>query len=209
MNQMKKSSIVLIDDHSVMRMGLISLLNTSGQFEVIGDAGNGEDGIRKALKLRPDVIITDLMMPGLDGVETTRRLLAEWPEAKILILTTYGSSDGLSHALEAGALGVILKSADWKEFQRAVASVATGKRYVSGEIEQIMSDEPPLPDLSPRQKDILALVVEGQKNDYIAAKLNITRAVVKEHITILFHKMGVTNRTEAVAIALRKHLLKM
>ena len=206
---MKKTSIVLIDDHSIMRMGLISLLNTSGQFDVVGDAGNGADGIRKALWLRPDVIIMDLMMPQMDGVETTKRLLAEWPEAKVLILTTFGTSDGLSRALEAGARGAILKNADWKVFQKAVAAIAAGKSYVSDEVSQIMADDPPIPDLSPRQREILTLVVEGRRNDYIAAKLNISSAVVKEHMTILFHKMGVANRTEAVAIALRKHLLKI
>ena len=192
-----------------MRMGLISLLNTSGLFNIVGDAGNGADGIRKALRLRPDVIIMDLMMPQMDGVETTKRLLDEWPEAKILILTTFGTSDGLSRALEAGARGAILKNADWKVFQKAVAAIAAGKSYVSDEVSQIMADDPPIPDLSPRQKEILALVVEGRTNDYIAAKLNITRAVVKEHMTILFHKMGVSNRTEAVALTLRKHLLKI
>lgn len=206
---MKKTSVVLIDDHSIMRMGLISLLNTSGQFDVVGDAGNGADGIRKTLRLRPDVIIMDLMMPQMDGVETTKRLLAEWPEAKVLILTTFGTSDGLSRALEAGARGAILKNADWKVFQEAVAAIAAEKSYVSDEVSQIMADDPPIPDLSPRQKEILALVVEGRTNDYIAAKLNITRAVVKEHMTILFHKMGVSNRTEAVALTLRKHLLKI
>ena len=206
---MEKTSVVLIDDHSIMRMGLISLLNTSGLFNVVGDAGNGADGIRKALRLRPDVIIMDLMMPQMDGVETTKRLLDAWPEAKVLILTTFGTSDGLSRALEAGARGTILKNADWKVFQKAVADIAEGKSYVSDEVSQIMADDPPIPDLSPRQREILALVVEGRKNDYIAAKLNISSAVVKEHMTILFHKMGVTNRTEAVALTLRKHLLKI
>lgn len=206
---MKKTSIVLIDDHAIMRMGLISLLNTSGLFNIVGDAGNGADGIRKALRLRPDVIIMDLMMPQMDGVETTKRLLDEWPEAKILILTTFGTSDGLSRALEAGARGAILKNADWKVFQKAVAAIAAGKSYVSDEVSQIMADDPPIPDLSPRQREILTLVVEGRRNDYIAAKLNISSAVVKEHMTILFHKMGVSNRTEAVALTLRKHLLKI
>ena len=206
---MKKTSIVLIDDHAIMRMGLISLLNTSGLFNIVGDAGNGADGIRKALRLHPDVIIMDLMMPQMDGVETTKRLLDEWPEAKILILTTFGTSDGLSRALEAGARGAILKNADWKVFQKAVAAIAAGKSYVSDEVSQIMADDPPIPDLSPRQREILTLVVEGRRNDYIAAKLNISSAVVKEHMTILFHKMGVSNRTEAVALTLRKHLLKI
>lgn len=160
---MKKTSIVLIDDHAILRMGLISLFNTSDAFEVLADAGNGEDGIRKALKFRPDVVIMDLMMPDMDGIESTRRLLADWPEARVLILTTFGSSDGLARALNVGAKGAILKSADWKEFHKAIIAVADGGTYLSNEIEQIMADEPPTPSLSPRQREILALIVEGGK----------------------------------------------
>ena len=206
---MRKNTIVLIDDHAVMRMGLISLLNTSGHFSVIGDAGDGESGIRASLRLRPDLVIMDLMMPGMDGVESTRRLLAEWPEARVLILTTFSSSDVLSRALEVGARGAILKSADWKEFQHAASLIANGERYLSEEIEQMMVSEPPLPDLSPRQKDILAHVVEGRTNKDIAEMLNISTAVVKEHVSFIFNKLGVSNRTEAVALAIRKHLLKL
>ena len=111
---MKPITLLLVDDHAVMRMGLASLLETCKDVEVIGDTGDGESAIRKALKLRPDVVIMDLMMPEMDGVETTRRLLAKWPEANVLVLTTFATSDGISHALEAGAKGAVLKNADLK-----------------------------------------------------------------------------------------------
>ena len=206
---MKQTTVVLIDDHSIMRMGLISLLNTSGSFTVLGDAGDGETGIKKALKLRPEVVIIDLMMPVMDGVETTRRLLEAWPEARVLILTTFGTAEGLARALEVGACGAILKSADWKEFRAAINDIATGKRYIASEIEQIIAENPPLPALSPRQGEILQLLVKGLTNEEIANVMHISKAVVKEHLTILFHKLDVSNRAEAIALALRKHLTSM
>ena len=206
---MTKTTLFLIDDHAVMRMGLVSLLRTCKELEVVGDAGDGASGIVRALKLRPQVIIMDLAMPRLNGVETTRRLLAEWPDAKVLILTTFGTSDGLTEALNAGARGVILKSAELKELRQAIATVASGDRYVSEEIEQLMTDDPPVEPLSPRQTEILRLLVRGLSNTEIAKALGISLDMVREHTSVVFRKLGAANRTEAVAIALRKQLLKM
>ena len=215
---MKPTTILLVDDHAVMRMGLVSLLETCRDVEVIGDTGDGESAIRKALKLRPDVVIMDLMMPEMDGVETTRRLLEKWPEANVLVLTTFATSDGISRALEAGAKGAILKNSDLKGLRAAIHDVAEGKRHCSAEVEQIMTDDPPIPELSLRQLEILNSIVRGLSNPDIARQLGIslpTRQLgislpmVKEHLTSLFAKLGVANRTEAVALALRKQLLKI
>ena len=206
---MKPITLLLVDDHAVMRMGLASLLETCKDVEVIGDTGDGESAIRKALKLRPDVVIMDLMMPEMDGVETTRRLLAKWPEANVLVLTTFATSDGISHALEAGAKGAVLKNADLKGLLAAIHDVAEGKRHCSAEIEQIMTDDPPVPELSIRQQEILNSIVRGLSNPDIARQLGISLPMVKEHLTSLFAKLGVANRTEAVALALRKQLLKV
>ena len=201
--------ILLIDDHSVMRMGLAALLGTQRDLQIVGDAGDGETGIRKALKLRPDVVIMDLMMPVMDGVATTRELLAKMPEAKVLILTTFGSSDGIAHALESGAKGAIMKTADLAELLDAIRAVARGERSVAPEIEQILTEDPPVPELSPRQTDIMKSVIRGLTNEDIAKQLGISLPMVKEHVKALFAKIGAANRTEAVAIALRKHLLKI
>ena len=152
---MPPTTILLVDDHAVMRMGLVSLLRTCPELAVTGEAGDGESGLRTALEARPDVIIADLMMPGMDGITFTRELLARWPQAKVLILTTFGSSDALAHALQAGARGVVLKSADLAELRQAIAAVAGGQSYVSDEIEQILSNDPPLSDLTRRQREIL------------------------------------------------------
>jgi len=204
---MNSISVLLIDDHAVMRMGLASLLGTCPEIAVVGDAGDGETGLRLALKLRPDVVIMDLLLPEMDGTETTRRLLAEWPEAKVLVLTTLGTSDGFAHALQAGVRGALLKSADLDELRKAIATVADGASYVSPEIRQILSEDPPAPDLTPRQQEILEALARGLSNADIARQLDISVPMVKEHMTTLLQKLDVANRTEAVALALRKHLL--
>ena len=206
---MKTISVLLIDDHDVMRMGLASLLGTCKDISVIGDAGDGESGVRKALKLRPDVIIMDLMMPEMDGAETTKRILEKCPEANVLILTTFSTSDGIKRALDAGAKGAILKSSDLKGLLAAIHAVATGKRHLSAEVEQIMTDDPPIPELSARQREILDSLVRGLSNPDIATQLGISTQMVKDHLTVLLAKLGAANRAQAVAIALRKQLLKM
>ena len=206
---MNKISVLIIDDHAILRMGLASLLNAKSGITVIGDAANGKTGIQKALKLRPDVVIMDLMMPSMDGSETTRQLLAKMPESKVLILTTFGTSDGITHAIEAGARGAIMKNCDFSELVTAIRTVAKGEEYLSPEVRRIISKDPPIAPLSPRQAEILQSIVRGLSNPDIAKQLGISLDMVKEHTEALFQKLGVANRPEAVAIALRKHLLKI
>ena len=206
---MKKTTVFIIDDHAILRMGLASLLNAKGTIEVVGDAANGKSGIPKVLMLRPDVIVMDLMMPGMDGTAATRQLLSKDPESKILILTTFGTSDGISHALEAGARGAIMKNCDFNELVTAIHTVAKGERYISAEVDRIISKDPPIAPLSPRQAEILKSIIRGLSNPDIARQFGISLDTVKEHVETLFQKIGAANRTEAVAIALRKHLLKI
>lgn len=206
---MEKIKVMLVDDHAVLRMGLAALLGTRKEIDVVGEADDGNEALRKYPKLKPDVVIMDLMMPEMDGTETTRRLLADYPEAKVLILTTYGTADALGHALEAGALGAILKTAKLPELVQTITSVAAGKRSVAPEIEQILSEDPPVQELSRRQFEILESITRGLSNEEISTMLGISVPVVKEHIKILFEKIGASNRAEAVAIAMRKHLLKV
>ena len=206
---MDKIRILIIDDHAILRMGLASLLNAKGDVEVVGDAASGACGIKKAVKLKPDVVIMDLMMPGMDGTETTRRLLTEIADAKVLVLTTFGTSDGIARALEAGAKGAIMKNCDFGELLTAIRAVAAGREYVSEEIRRIIRNDPPVTTLSPRQSEILQSIVRGLSNPDIAKQLGISVDMVKEHVESLFQKIGAANRTEAVAIALRKHLLKV
>ena len=201
--------ILIVDDHAILRMGLISLFSGLRGFEIVGDAANGREGIQKAQKHNPDVVIMDMMMPDMDGIDATRALADAMPAVKILILTTFGTSDGIARALEAGALGAIMKSADFKELANAVRIVASGKRYISEEIARTLREDPPLPTLTPRQTQILEAIARGLSNPDISKALNISTPSVAEHVTSIFQKLGASNRTEAVAIALRKHLLKI
>ena len=206
---MQTIRVLLVDDHAVMRMGLASLLRSEPGIEIVGEADDGPSGIRQALQCKPDVVIMDLIMPIMDGAETTRQLLAKSCDLNILVLTTFGTADGIAHALEAGARGAILKNASLQELIAAIRSVAAGKTSISPEIEQILSEEPPIPKLSPRQSEVLESVVRGLSNEDIAKQLGISIARVREHLTALFSKMGTANRAETVATALRKHLLKI
>ena len=201
--------VLIVDDHAILRMGLASLLASKSEIEVVGDASDGPSGIRKALKLKPDVVIMDLMMPGMDGIEATTELLAKAPESKILILTTFGTSNGINNALEAGAMGAVMKNCDFSELADAIRAVASGKRYIAADVERILVADPPVAALSPRQTEILQSIVRGLSNPDIAKQLGISVDMVKEHVESLFQKIGAANRTEAVAIAFRKHLLKM
>ena len=206
---MKKIRILLIDDHAIMRMGLASLLSSEPGLEIVGEAEDGGSGIKLAAELKPDVIIMDLIMPGMDGVETTRRITSELDNMNILILTTFGTADGIAHALKSGARGAILKNASLDELVSAVRAVAEGKTSVSPEIEQILSETPPVPKLSSRQSEVLESVARGLSNEDISKQLGISVARVREHLSALFAKMGTANRAETVATALRKHLLKI
>ena len=207
---MKNSNVrvLIADDHSVVRMGLASLLGTAKNVEVAGEAVNGEDAVRKALKLRPDIVIMDLVMPKKDGVAATEEILSAAPETKVMILTTFGTSDDIARALKAGAIGAIMKSSTNRELLSAVQAVAAGKRFVSAEVEGILANDPPLPELSQRQREILDSISRGLTNKDIAAQLDISLESVKSHIKIILEKLNAASRTEAASIAQRKNLLK-
>lgn len=207
---MKPTSVLLVDDHAIFRMGLASLLGTTKDIKVIGDAGDGATAIKKALKLKPDVVIMDMLMPGgMDGAETTKKLREEWPEAKVVILTTYDTADGIGHALEAGAAGAVVKKAEFDDLLAAIRAVAKGETFISDEIQQVLKSNMTIQPLSPRQAEVLELITLGLTNDDIAYKLGISSTVVRDYLKATFAKIGAANRAEAVAIALRKHLLKI
>ena len=203
-----KVRVLIADDHSVVRMGLDSLLGTAKNVEVVGEAINGDEAVRKALKLRPDVVVMDLVMPRKDGVAATEEILAAAPETKVLILTTFGTSDDIARALKAGVTGAIMKSATNRELLAAVQSVAQGRRFVSAEVEGILANDPPIPELSQRQREILESIARGLTNREIATQLDISLESVKSHVKVILEKLEASSRTEAAAIAQRKNLLK-
>ena len=204
-----KTRILISDDHTIVRMGLAALLRTERDFDVVGEAANGEEAVAKAVRLAPDVILMDLMMPKMDGIAATAEIHGKVPSAKVLILTTFGTSDGIARALKSGASGALMKSAENADLIRAIRTVASGGRYLSPEVEQQIKADPPVPELTPRQKDVLASMVKGLSNPDIARTLGIRRDGVAEHVNAILQKIGAANRTEAVAIAVRKQLLKI
>ena len=205
---MSKITILIADDHKIVRMGLKSLFAAEKDLSVVGEADDGELAISQALALNPNVIIMDLMMPKTDGVGATAEIHAKLPEAKIVVLTSYSTSDTIAAALAAGAAGAVMKSADDSTLLTAVRTVASGKTFISPEVKRLLAFDPPAPALSPRQQEVLASLVKGFNNTEIANQLGISKTVAKEHVETLLVKLDASNRTEAVAIALRKHLLK-
>jgi NarL family two-component system response regulator LiaR len=206
---MGKIKILVADDHAIVRVGLVTLLGRVPDFEIVGEAGNGAVAVSKALKLAPDVVVLDLVMPKMDGVAATAALHEKLPNAKVLILTSFGTSEDISRALNAGAVGAILKNAANSELVSTIRRVAAGKRTVSPEIENMLANDPPVPELSPRQRDILESIMRGLTNNQIAMQFEISPESVKTHIAKLFEKIGAASRSEAVSIALRKQLLKI
>ena len=200
--------VLIADDHAMVRMGLASLLGTETDIEVVGEADDGEVAVRKALTLKPDVVVMDLMMPKKDGAMATAEIRELMPDTKILLLTSFGTADGVAHALAAGATGALMKNADFSELVASIRTVASGGRAISPEIEHFIEEDPPVQKLTPRQMDILASVVRGLTNDDIARQFSIQRSSVKDHLTAIFAKLGAANRSEAISIALRKQLIK-
>ncbi|MBO6167016.1 MAG: response regulator transcription factor [Kiritimatiellae bacterium] len=206
---MKKIRIIIADDHAVMRMGLIALFDTVGEFEVVAEAADGEEAVELATRYRPDIIIMDLVMPILDGVSATEKITKSCPDVRVLLLTTYGSSDGIAHALDAGASGAVLKSASNDELIAAIKAVAAGQKSISGDVQRLLQDDPPIKPLTPRQAEILSYVTRGLTNLDIAKALGIRVDSVAQNLSAIFAKLNAANRAEAITIALRKHLLKL
>ena len=204
-----KIKILIADDHAIVRIGLAALLKTEPDLSVVGVAKDGEEAVAEALRLKPDVIVMDLMMPKKNGVEATAEIHEKLPETKIVILTTFAASDGIKHALDAGATGAVMKTAEDAELVSIIRTVAAGGRVISDEIQQLLTEDPPAEELTPRQLEILESVTRGFTNADIAKQLGLREQSVKEHISAILVKIGAANRSEAVAITMRKHLLKI
>ena len=204
-----KIKILIADDHAIVRIGLSALLKTESDLSVVGVAKDGEEAVAEALHLKPDVIVMDLMMPKKNGVEATAEIHKRLPETKIVILMTFAASDGIKHALDAGAAGAVMKTAEDAELVSIIRAVASGGKVISDEIQQLLTEDPPAEELTPRQQEILESVTRGLTNADIAKQLGLREQSVKEHISAILVKIGAANRSEAVAITLRKHLLKL
>ena len=205
---MKQTSILLVDDHDVVRRGLAAIIGITKGLVVCGEAENGEEAARLAMRLKPDVVVMDLMMPGMSGAEATAAVLKASPESKVLILTTFGTAAEIADAIAAGATGAITKNLSSAELTAALRDTAAGVRRLSPEIEESLSAADSGPNLTPRQREVLDSITRGLSNDEIAALLGISKARVKQHLNEVYEKLGAANRAEAVAIAMHRHLLK-
>lgn len=206
---MKHIRILIVDDHAVVRLGLAALFKYQKDLKVVGDADDGESAVAKAPDLRPDVVILDLMMPGIGVVETVRRLREVLPSVNILIFTSFGTSGELANVLKAGASGAILKGASNEELLSAIRKVANGERVLSPKIEEFINESPEIPQFTKRQTEILESVTRGFSNPDIAKQLGISTDAVKQHLNAIYQKLDVTTRTEAITAALRRQLLKI
>ena len=207
--KMKKIKILIVDDHAIVRMGLASTLETHPDLTIVGEADDGNAALTKVSALLPDLVLMDLMMPDMDGAEATAEIHRNFPSVKILILTTYGTANGIARALEAGASGAVMKNIECSELAEVIRSVVAGETVIAPEIHKSLKASPPIKDLTERQRQILTDMVQGRTDAEIAKSLKLSSNSVRDHITAIFNKLGADNRADAVSIALRKHLLKI
>lgn len=205
---MSKIRILLADDHMLMRMGIATLVSTAKDMTVVGEACNGRQAVELAGSLRPDVVILDLMMPEMSGGEATKAIHAAHPGIKIVILTTYGTSAELATAVTNGAVGVLLKDKVEMDLLNTIRFVVEGNQVIPTRLLAQIEEDKAMGKLTDRQMEILASVAEGQSNADIALQFGLSEITVKKHLSAIFERLGVANRSEAVALAFRKQMLK-
>lgn len=206
-------SVLLVDDHVMVRKGLASLLSSYDDLALAGEADDGEIGVLMYEHTHPDVVLMDMMMPRMDGVTAITKIRERYPEAKIIALTSFDSDDLVQRALQAGAIGYLLKNASAEELAKAIRAAKHGKRTLSPEaadsLIHLMNQEPkPGDDLTEREREAIALMVEGLNNNEIAERIFLSVSTVKFHVSAILSKLGVTNRIEAVALAVQHGLGK-
>ena len=204
---MSKIRILLADDHMLMRMGIATLVSTAKDMTVVGEARNGREAVELAGSLRPDVVIMDLMMPEMSGGEATKAIHEAHPGIRIVILTTYGTSAELATAVTNGAVGVLLKDKVEMDLLNTIRFVVEGNQAIPARLLAQIEEDREMGKLTDRQMEILASVAEGQSNADIALQFGLSEITVKKHLSAIFERLGVANRSEAVALAFRKQML--
>lgn len=203
--QTKPLKILLADDHSLVRLGLKTLFTYEPDFTVVGEAADGDETIRRARESEPDIIVMDLLMPGLPVTEAIKEITTRLPDVKIVILTSYATAADINSALNAGAVGAIVKDTPNERLPDILRRIHAGETVFSPEIEQSLGDLPSA--LTVRQREILAKVADGYTSADIADGFAISADAINKHINQICSRLGAANRTEAVAIALRRHLI--
>jgi len=204
--------VMLVDDHTMVRRGLATFLKVYDDLQLVGEAESGEAAIQLCNEALPDVILMDMSMPGMDGATTTRAIRQQFPQAQVIALTSFKEGALIKKALEAGAIGYLLKDISADDLARAIRSAHAGRATLSPEAAQALVETanlPPAPglDLTEREREVLTLMIEGLNNTQIAGRLTVSPSTIKSHVSNILSKLGVASRTEAVTLALRNGIV--
>jgi len=207
--------VMLVDDHAVVRSGLATFLMVCEDMEMVGEASSGQQALRMCEQVKPNVVLMDLVMPGMDGATATQKMRENCPEIQVIALTSFKEQDLVQGALQAGAIGYLLKDISAEELANAIRAAYAGKPALAPEAAQVLIQAAMTPaaekvghDLTAREREVLALMTEGLNNKQIAERLVVSPSTAKSHVSSILSKLGVTSRTEAVALALQNHLVK-
>jgi two-component system, NarL family, response regulator len=201
-----KFRVLVVDDHPIMRLGIAAIIDAQKDMFVCGQAGSGEDAVRMFRERKPDITLMDLRLPGMSGLDALRAIRGEDREARCVVLTTYEGDEDIYQALAAGAAGYLIKAMSNDALADALRRVLAGKRFLPSPVAQSLAARTPNSDLSPREREVLALMVRGKTNKDIGAALRITEATVKCHVSVILGRLGVSDRTQAVIAALQRGL---
>jgi len=214
MTDLKQIRVMLVDDHAVVRSGLSTFLMTCDDMELVGEASSGEQAISLCPQAKPDVVLMDLVMTGMDGATATQKIREQCPEIQVIVLTSFKEQELVHGALHAGAIGYLLKDVSADELANAIRAAYAGKPTLASEAQQALIQATRMPaekigfDLTEREKEVLALMVQALNNNEIAEKLFISRSTAKFHVSSILSKLGASSRTKAVALALQNDLVR-
>jgi DNA-binding NarL/FixJ family response regulator len=201
--------ILTADDHHLIRAGVASFLATEPELKVVAEAVNGEEALERYREHRPDIVLMDLQMPVMDGLEATRAILAEFPGARIVVLTTYDGDEDIHRALDAGAMGYMLKDMMVNEVLKIIRMVMSGRRGIPPKVAATLAEYTPRIALTPRETEVLSLIASGLTNAQVAGRIGRTEETVKVHVKNILQKLGAQDRTEAVTSAVRRGFIRL
>ena len=212
MNETNRIRVLIVDDHAVVRSGLAAFLLAFDDLELAGEAASGAEAIRMRDQVQPDVVLMDLVMPGMDGATATRIIRQQCSQVQVIALTSFWEEELVQATLQAGAIGYLLKNVSAEELAAAIRAAHAGRPTLALEVAQTLmqvavNGPGPGHDLTPRERDVLALMVAGLHNMEIAERLVVSRSTIKFYVSSILAKLGVTSRVEAVAVALQRHLV--
>lgn len=206
MSTTSKFRVLVVDDHPTMRLGIVAIINAQRDMTVCAQAGDGESAVKMFKQHRPDVTLMDLRLPKMSGLEALRAIRRDDPAARCVVLTTYEGDEDIHQSLAAGAAGYLIKAMSNETLVDALRKVHAGSRFLPAPVAESLAARTPNSDLSPREREVLSLIVHGKSNKEIAADLGITEATVKCHVSVILERLGVTDRTQAVVTALQRGL---